>query len=81
MSERVVASYDIETAYPLEAAAAAMAGEQSTGPPAPRGAIVVMTPPPIRWFLVKAHRGGHAGDRGAGRARRPQGHVRLQHHR
>jgi ribulose-bisphosphate carboxylase large chain len=31
MSERVVASYDIETAYPLEAAAAAMAGEQSTG--------------------------------------------------
>ncbi len=31
MSERVVAIYDIETAYPLEAAAAAMAGEQSTG--------------------------------------------------
>lgn len=31
MSERVVASYDIETAYPLEAAAAAMAGEQPTG--------------------------------------------------
>ncbi len=31
MSERVVATYDIETAYPLEAAAAAMAGEQSTG--------------------------------------------------
>ena len=31
MNERVVASYDIETAYPLEAAAAAMAGEQSTG--------------------------------------------------
>ncbi|MHA1152679.1 MAG: ribulose-bisphosphate carboxylase large subunit family protein [Alphaproteobacteria bacterium] len=31
MSERVVASYDIETAYPLEAAAATMAGEQSTG--------------------------------------------------
>ena len=30
MNERVVASYDIETAYPLEAAAA-MAGEQSTG--------------------------------------------------
>ncbi len=27
MNERVVARYDIETAYPLEAAAAAMAGE------------------------------------------------------
>ena len=31
MSERVAARYEIETAYPLEAAAAAMAGEQSTG--------------------------------------------------
>jgi ribulose-bisphosphate carboxylase large chain len=31
MSERIVASYEIETAYPLEAAAEAMAGEQSTG--------------------------------------------------
>jgi ribulose-bisphosphate carboxylase large chain len=31
MSERIVASYEIETAFPLEAAAAALAGEQSTG--------------------------------------------------
>ncbi len=31
MNERVVAIYDIETAFPLEAAVAAMAGEQSTG--------------------------------------------------
>ena len=31
MSERIVASYEIETAYPLEAAVAVMAGEQSTG--------------------------------------------------
>lgn len=31
MSERVVAGYDIETAFPLEAAAAVMAGEKSTG--------------------------------------------------
>jgi len=31
LSERVNASYYVETAFPLEDAAAAMAGEQSTG--------------------------------------------------
>ncbi|WP_246727881.1 ribulose-bisphosphate carboxylase large subunit family protein [Chelativorans sp. Marseille-P2723] len=31
MQERIIATYNIETAYPLEEAAAAMAGEQSSG--------------------------------------------------